>query len=116
MVMNSGSMPANPANPFAAASRTTRFSAWRGHRLYGASSHHRSANTHAQVRSHGQITRVSRSGTGIWSESAGVSSGTNETECTANCGPLPMHRSSKLLSGTGLVFGTPSMSIQHEST
>ena len=116
MAMNSGSIPANPANPFDAASRTTRLSAWRGHRLYGASSHHRSANIHAQVRSQGQMTRVSRSGTGIWSASAGVSSGTNETECTANCGPLPMHRFSKSLSGTGLVFGTPSRSIQHEST
>ena len=62
------------------------------------------------------MTRESRSGTGIWSESAGVSSGTNETECTANCGPLPMHRFSNSLSGTGLVFGTPSRSIQQEST
>ena len=62
------------------------------------------------------MIRESRSGTGIWSESAAPSSGTKEIECTANCGPLPMHRFSKSLSGTGLVFGSPCMSIQQEKT
>ena len=37
-----------------------------------------------------------------------------ETECTANCGPLPLQRLSSSETGTGLVFGLPRMSIQQE--
>ena len=68
-------------------------------RRNASSSRHRSANIHALVRSQGQITRLSGSGIGIWSGSAAPGSGTSAIECTANCGPLPMHRFSKSLSG-----------------
>ena len=51
---------------------------------------------------------------GIWSLSAGVNSGTNETECTANWGPFPAQRSSKSEIGIGLVLGLPKKSIQLE--
>ena len=46
----------------------------------------------------------------------GPSSGTIETECTANCGPLPLQIASSSPSGTGFVFGWPSRSIQHDRT
>ena len=59
---------------------------------------------------------ASRSGIGIWSGSAGPSSGNIATECTANCGPLPMHRFSNSETGTGFVLGLPKMSIQVERT
>jgi len=52
----------------------------------------------------------------IWSESAGPSSGNMETEWTANCGPLPAHSASNSATGTGLVFGWPSRSIQQDMT
>jgi hypothetical protein len=39
-----------------------------------------------------------------------------ETECTANCGPLPRQTASNSLIGTGLVLGMPRRSIQQEKT
>ena len=81
---NSGSIPIKNLRSALALFLICLFKVILGQTSYGFPFQNKSAKTQAHVLSQGQITRLSRSGRETWSLSAGVSSGTNETEWTAN--------------------------------